>query len=86
MAVPNLVVPKLKNIEENYRIGFDTLNGPEFNKEVEATIQRPDSDNLFGTTSGEDEPEVIEPPPKKKTKKVKFFVNNCWTQSTKRNF
>ena len=73
-AQPNLIVPKLKNIDENYRLAFDTLKNPDFNQEVEATIERPNSDDLFGASSGNDEePDATYSPPKKKNKKVNNF-------------
>ena len=74
LATPNLIIPKLINLEEHYRIGFDQQEN-DFNKAVEQEIQSPKSDDLFGPSSG-DEPEEVAPtqpplakqPPKKKAK------------------
>ena len=64
--VPNLIVPKLKNLDEHYRIGFDQDDN-EFNKQVEKELKKPD--DLFGATTG-DEEEPASPPPTKKTKVI----------------
>ena len=66
-AVPNLVVPKLKNLDEHYRIAFGQDEN-DFNKEVEKELKKPD--DLFGVTSGEEEVTEVQnsSPPKKKQK------------------
>lgn len=70
--MPNLIVPKLKNVDDHYRISFDTLQNPDFNQEVEATIEKQDSEDLFGPTTSDNEetPDATYSPPKKKNKKV----------------
>ena len=54
-GVPNLIVPKLKNINEFYRMSFDQQKDEDFNQEVKKIINKPDEKELFGTTSGEDQ-------------------------------
>ena len=74
-AQPNLIVPKMKNLPEHYRLSFGTSGQDEFNKEVEKTIQPPKEDDLFGTSGNEDDEieEVPDSPPKKKVKKVRLI-------------
>ena len=72
-AIPNLVVPKLQNLEEHYRISFDQ-NQNDFNKQVDQEIRRPESDDLFGPSSTEEVEVVREEPPKKKAK-VGFLLS-----------
>ena len=66
---PNLVVPKLKNLPEFYRTTFDQ-NDNGFNKEVQQTIKKPDLEELFGKSSGEEEAEEAQTQPPKKKPKV----------------
>ena len=81
LTTPNLIVPKLINLEEHYRIGFDQQQN-DFNKVVEQEIQSPKSDDLFGTSSGEDQEEVTptQPPPKKKTKVIHLSLKNFFRE------
>ena len=67
--MPNLIVPKLKNLDEHYRISFDQ-NQQSFNKQVEQEIQKPGMTEIFGRSSSDESPreEAKEEPPKKKAK------------------
>ena len=68
-AVPNLIVPKLKNLEDHYRLTFNQETN-DFNKQVEQEIRKPDS-VFTGSSDDENEPKVQEEPPAKKKKKAK---------------
>ena len=84
-AVPNLIVPKLKNLEDYYRLSFNQDTN-DFNKQVEQEIQKPDS--VFGSSNGEEEIETEqEPPPKKKKTKVitSFYNGSLWLIFIKKN-
>ena len=71
----NLVVPKLINIDDHYRIKFGTDNNG-FNKEVQKVIKEPKKCELFGEVSHSDEPMTqVEQPKPKKVKKVLFVLN-----------
>ena len=67
LTTPNLIVPKIINLEEHYRITMDQDQN-DFNKKVDQDIQRPNLEEIFGPSSGDEVQEVAEPPPKKKTK------------------
>jgi len=68
---PNLLVPKMLNLDEKYRMSFRVdVNG--FNTEVEKTIQEPKESSLFGevTNSEGQQSDDQTPEPAKKKKKV----------------
>ena len=75
---PNLLVPKMINLDEQYRMSF-RVDVNDFNTEVEKTIQEPKQSSLFGevTNSDEQQSEDQEPEPPKKKKKVflHYFFN-----------
>ena len=72
---PNILVPKMVNLDENYRMAF-SIGTNTFNKEVEKTIQEPKESSLFGEVTNSDAPpsEQDEPEPPKKKKKTKVLL------------
>lgn len=73
---PNLLVPKMINLDEQYRMSF-RVDANSFNTEVEKTIQEPKESSLFGevTNSEGQQSEDQEPEPPKKKKKVCFHFS-----------
>ena len=74
-SASNLVIPPMRNIEDQYRIKFG-VDINDFNKKVEKVIKEPNQDDLFGEGSTSEDVEVVEEePPKKKKKKVIFSIS-----------
>ena len=65
----NLLVPKMINVDENYRMSFG-INSNDFNKEVEQVILEPKHDELFGEVTNSEAQQSDDEPPKPKKKKV----------------
>ena len=66
-SFPNLVIPPMVGIEDNYRVKYG-VDINDFNSKVEKVIKAPKQDELFGEVTHSDEPVVVEPPKKKKKK------------------